>query len=86
MSEGDRFTLIDVLKQPITVHNIDGRTLTLEGKQGGEYKLTITKDGNGKLRRKKGPSERNQFGSKWTNPQPVEYSHIKNNSERNPNQ
>lgn len=67
IAEGDKVKLPDKLKNPVTVVNIKDRTLKLEGNSGGMYRLRIMEDGTGYLRRKKAPSERNQFGKKWTN-------------------
>jgi uncharacterized Zn ribbon protein len=65
--EDDKIKLPDKLKNPVTVVSIEKRTLKLEGNSGGMYRLKIMEDGTGYLRRKKAPSERNQFGKKWTN-------------------
>lgn len=58
-------------KTPITIttvtKNADSLTINAEGSQGASYKLILTDDHNGTLKRKKSPSEQNQFGSKWTN-------------------
>jgi len=39
----------------------------LDGTNGGKYKLLLCDSHIGTLKRKKSGSERNQFGSRWTN-------------------
>jgi len=73
ISIGDEIRLPDKLSNPITVREIDGRRMKLDGNGGATYKLTITPDATGLLRRKKGSSEQNQFGSRWTNTTEVDY-------------
>lgn len=57
-------------KTPLTIQSIDlagGPVIVhLNGSQGGVYKLRLYDDATATLKRKKSPSERNQFGSKWT--------------------
>ena len=67
VSSGDQIRLPSKLKQPLEVAAVDGRTLELNGNGGATYRLSIRRDTTGQLKRKKEPSERNQFGSRWTN-------------------
>lgn len=57
-------------KNPLTIKEIERNCpnliLHLDGQQDGEYRLRIREDGTATLRRRKGASERNQFGTRWT--------------------
>lgn len=65
---------LSAFKNPLTIRELDTDspndrfTLYLDGTHGAEYKLVINTDHTGKLYRRKSGSERNQFGSHWTNP------------------
>lgn len=58
-------------KNPLQIQEIQGSDsniiIYLAGKNGGEYKLLLTAEHTGSLKRRKSGSERNQFGSRWTN-------------------
>lgn len=85
IAEGDKIKLPAKLKTPVTVVSIRDRTLKLEGNSGGVYRLRIMEDGTGYLRRKKAPSERNQFGKKWTNSDETEFELVSNNDSEKEN-
>lgn len=57
-------------KNPLKIRDVTDEDslirVHLDGRNGGEYRLKISSDYTSKLQRRKGPSERNQFGSRWT--------------------
>jgi len=73
IDENTKVKIPEKPSQPLTISKVDGRTIELEGQRGASYRLTILEDANGKFRRKKAPSERNQFGSRWHNSEEVTY-------------
>lgn len=58
-------------KNPLQIKQIERGekqiTIYLSGQNGGEYKHILRPNHTGALKRRKSGTERNQFGSRWTN-------------------
>lgn len=78
LEEEDKILIPEKFSNPLTISSVNQEKIRLKGSRGGEYKLCITEGGKGLFRRKKSPSERNQFGGSWKNSETVNFEIVDN--------